>query len=308
MALTNVYVEKAIKEVTGDAPIENAIDTITKDAPIMAFMPMEAANGRFVDTFEVLKSVDGIEQTDLDAPIPEIDLATDIEQLSLNAFSGRIVAGIDKLNLLGVDMAQYASDRLPKHYRRTMEQMEKTWIYNFARAYAIANYAEDNTRVIDFGSANNTNYSIIAVRWETGETTGLFDAQGFGNGKIFEEIFESGGNAYRDANDRTVQSMVVKNYVGFKFANPLHVAAIVNIDVAAVPTEDQLGQLIDDTNADALYMHPTLARKISNTYGVDRIQYDAGDTNLGQSFLTYDGIPMITSRQFERGTESNVTL
>jgi hypothetical protein len=220
--------------VRGDKTLADAVDTITKDAPIMSNMPMEETSNGFVDTYEVLTEVDGVPQTDLDAPVPEIDLSSEIEQISLNSFSGRIIAGIDKLKQLGKTMAEYVTDRLPKHFRKTMEKMEVTWIYNFARAYAIANYNEgDTTRLIDGGGSNDTNYSIIAVRWEPGETTGLYDPEGFGNGKIFEEIPESDGKVYRDKDDRSVYSMVVKNYIGFKLANPNNVTAMVNIDVVA---------------------------------------------------------------------------
>jgi len=308
MALKNTYVERAIETVKGDKTLEDAIDYVTVDSPIMPNMPMGATNKGFNDVYEVVKEVDGIPQTDLDAPIPEIDLSTDLEQISLNSFSGRIIAGIDKLKQLDTNIASYVSDRLPKHYRRTMEQMEKTWIYNFARAFAIANYAKDNSRVIDGGGANNTNSSIIAVRWEPGEIEGLYDAKGFGNGKLFEEIFESGGNPY-NLDGRTVYSMVAKNYIGFKFANPRYVTAMVNIDIADLPTKAELGALIDNAGgADALYMHPTLARAISDTYGTDKIEYMAGNTNIAQRFRLYDDVPMIGSRHFDYGTESNVTL
>jgi hypothetical protein len=229
MALKNTWIEWAKKRVLGDKTLDDAVDTVTKDAPIISNMPVEDASDGFTDTYEIVKEVDGIEQTELDAPIPEIDLSTDIDQISLNSFSGRIVAGIDKLKQLGKTMAEYVTQRLPKHFRKTMEKLEVTWIYNFARAYAITNYqAGDTTRVIDGGGSNDTNYSIIAVRWEQGETTALRDPNGFGDGMIFDEIPESGGNAYRDSDDRTVYSMVVKNYLGFKFANPLHVTAMVN--------------------------------------------------------------------------------
>ncbi|MEA1998020.1 MAG: hypothetical protein U9N61_01660 [Euryarchaeota archaeon] len=309
MALKNTYVELAISKITGDKTLVDAVDTVTEESPIMAILPMEETSNGFTDNYEVLKEVDGIPQTDLDAPVPEIDLSEDVEQVSLNSFSGRIVAGIDKLKLLDKSMAEYVSVRLPKHYRRTMQKMEKTWIYNFARKFALENYATDNTRVIDGGGAGDTNYSILAVKFEQGETAGLYDPNGFGDGTLFEEIFESGGEVYRDKDDRSVQSMVVKNYIGFKFANPLHVVAMVNIDASAVPTEEQLGALIDDAQgADALFMHPTLARKLSTKYGTDKIEYKYGDTDMSSQFKYYDGVPLITSRNFERGTEPKVTL
>ena len=308
MALKNTYVEKAINTVKGDKTLEDAVDYVTVDSPIMANMPMSPTNKGFNDVYEVVKEVDGIPQTDLDAPIPEIDLSTDLEQISLNSFSGRIIAGIDKLKQLDTNIASYVGERLPKHYRRTMEQMEKTWIYNFARAFALANYTADNSRVIDGGGSSNTNSTIIAVRWEPGEVEGLYDPNGFGDGKLFEEIFESNGAAY-NLDGRTVYSMVAKNYIGFKFANPRYVTAMVNIDIASIPTKKQLGALIDNAGgADALYMHPTLAREISDTYGTDKINYEAGDTNIAQMFRLYDDVPMIGSRHFDYGTEANVTL
>lgn len=309
MALVNTWVEWAKGRVLGDKTLSDAVDTITKDAPIISNMPMEDTSDGFIDNFEIVTEVDGIAQTDLDAPIPEIDLSSELDQVNLNSFSGRIVAGIDKLKILGKTMAQYVSARIPKHVRKTMEKMEVTWIYNFALKYAIANYANDNTRVIDGTGSNNTNYSILAVRWESGETTGLRDPNGFGTGQIFDEIPESGGNPYRDPDNRTVQSMVVKNYIGFKFANPHNVVAMVNIDVATVPTKAQLGLLIDGSDgADALYMHPTLARAISDAYGTDKISYSAGENVMAQMFRSYDDTPIITSRNFKPGTEANVTL
>ena len=213
------------------------------------------------------------------------------------------------LKQLKKDIVDYVLDRTPKHFRKTMQNLEKTWIYNYARAYAIANYTEDNTRVIDGGGSGDANWSIIAVRWEPGEITGLYDAEGFGKGKVFDVILESDGAAYRDKDDRTVKSAVVKNYLGFKFANPRYVTAMVNIANAATPTEAQLGDLIDDADgATVLYMHPTMARRISKAYGTDKIEYTSSDTNMSQTFMSYDGVPIVTSRQFDRGTEADVTL
>jgi hypothetical protein len=291
----------------GDKSITDAIDLVIKKAPIMASMPLENSSDGLDDVYEVVKEVDEIPQTDLDSPVPEIDLDTDVEQLSLMSFAGKIIAGLDKLKKLKKGMGDYITDRIPKHTQRTMESMEKTWI-NMARAFCVQNYATDPTRVIDDAGSNNTNFSIIAVDWTVGETTGLVNEDGFGTGKIFEEIPLWLGGVGESSDGVPIQGVLLKNYIGFKFANPLNVGAIINIDIAATPSEEQLGDLIDDTNATALYMHPYMARRIGIALGLASMEYRFGDTDLVQSFLTIDGIPIITSRQFPRGTEANITL
>ena len=310
MALNNTWVEWAVRQAVGDKTLMKAIDTVVRDAPIMAVMQFYATSNGFLDVYEVIKTVDGMEQTDLDAPIPEIDIASDIKQISLNSFAGKIVAGLDKLNRLGKTIGDYVSDIIPKHTGRTMERMEKTWI-DMARAYALQNAAIDpatQTRVIDAGGDSNTNYTLLSVRWEQDNLSGIFDPKGFGTGKIFEEIPLWKGGVGEDTDGVAQYGVILKNYSGFKFANPDNVGAIVNIDKASVPTEEQLGDIIDDTRANMVLVHPKMARAIGISLGLSRMEYHIGDTDLVQSFLTIDGIPLVTSRQFLRGTEPNVVV
>ena len=75
---------------------------------------------------------------------------------------------------------------MPSILRETGADTEKSLIYNTIRPYAKANGREQKAG----GSTASSQYSMVCVKWVEGETIGLYDADGFGDGKVFVSPME----------------------------------------------------------------------------------------------------------------------
>lgn len=313
MAMKNLFVELAIKSAT-EGGQRNLVDYISEDAPILGALPISATNAGLSATYEVLTDVDSVPLQELDAPLTSVDAASRIEQVQLKNWAAKMVVGEDKLMTLGYgkDAASYFMDRAEAVFRATGGRIDKT-IYDSLKAYAVANYATDSSRVINCSGNNNTNYSIVAVKWVTSDISGLYNPAGWGNGKVFDIEKLNGGNLYEDSNGVAVYGTRVKLNLGLKLANPRFVTSIVNIDKGAdlgtLTLDVKLSQLIEECRgADAIYMHPTLKRMIGSEFKGAFVQMPMNSTEINYMVDTWDGVPIITSYNLSKGAESNVTL
>ena len=314
MSLKNTWVEKAI-QATMEGSQRELVDYITEDSPILMNLPMRASNKGLQDTYEVLTDVDSVPLQELDAPLTAVDAATRIEQANLQNWAAKMIVGEDKLKVLGygTDAASYFADKAESVFRETGGRISRTIYYNSLRAFAIANYAKDNTRVIDAAGSNNTNFSVVAVKWVGDQMTGLYDESGWGDGKVFDIKRLYGGELHEDSNGVASYSTRVKLNLGVKLANPRYVTSIVNIDkdadLATISLDDKLSTLIEECRgADVLYMHPTPKRKIGTAFKLDKLQLINADRDVNTLVDAWDGVPIITDYNLDKGTESNVVL
>jgi len=96
---------------------------------------------------------------------------------------------------------------------------------------------------------------------------------------------------------------------GLQLANDRYVGAIVNIDTAAVPSEDQINQLLESVRANPantfLYMHPTMKTKLQ-VYKDNHLEMGPFDEDHNTLFTKWDGVNIITTYNMLQGTEANV--
>lgn len=313
MGIKNTWVEKAIK-ATMEGSQRSLVDYITEDSPILQNLPMQASNKGLQETYEVLTNVDSVPLQELDAPLTSVDAATRIEQTNLQNWAAKMTVGEDKLKILGYgeDANGYFADKAESVFRETGGRISRTIYYDSLRAFAIANYADDNSRVIDAGGSNNTNYSVVAVKWVSNEISGLYDPSGWGDGKVFDIKPLYGGDLHENTDGVASYSTRVKLNLGMKLANPRYVTSIVNIDkdnITGASLDDKLSELIEECRgADAIYMHPTLKRLIGSAYKLDKIQLINADRDVNSLIDAWDGVPIITDYNLDKGTEANVTL
>lgn len=79
---------------------------------------------------------------------------------------------------------KYFADRTRPVLKVTGANTERIIVYDNLRQYAIDRFRTgDTTRTVyDAGGTGSANYSIIAVRFEEGVCSGLYNPQGFGGG------------------------------------------------------------------------------------------------------------------------------
>lgn len=314
MSILNTFRELAIKTATKQS-VE--VDALTEEAPIFAMFPMEPASNGIQNKYEELKNVTGAQVIDLDGAIPAVDANGEIKTTDLNQIAGKQEAGEDKLNVLGWSPAQYFDKKLPSILRVTGAALETSILYNNIRAYALA-----NSRLQNAGGSNSGNmYSMLCVKWVSGETTGLYNPAGWGNGKVFDFKPINGGALHTLSDGQTLgYAQRMKMHIGIQLANPRYVSGISNIDLVAstttstgfvkLPTEAQIDQMVLDARGNPgntfIYMHPKLKNAL-NVYKGSSLRTDVMVSDFNRTFDLWNGIPIVTSYNFLT-TETTVSI
>ena len=105
-------------------------------------------------------------------------------------------------------------------------------------------------------------------------------------------------------------------YFGVQIANMNHLSSIMNIDLdddgsggyKHLPTEMQIDDALDDARAGAgtmILCHPKVKRALGK-YKSAKLSTQVADKNFNKIVDFWDDIPIITSRNFLKGTEPKV--
>ena len=297
-----------------DVAIANAkkqaelVDALTEDAPIIANLPMQASSHPFTNVYERVITMDGAEVVKVDDALPSLTTDTELKQTDLSVIGGIIEVGEDKAAAMGGRDAYFAK-QTPMHMRYAGQNMENSVIYDLVRKAII-----DNSKSTNIGGSSNTNYSVLCVKWTSGENIGLYSESQFGRGAVFDIQALNNGGVYKDSSGRLVYGIRLKNYFGVQLANTKNYAGLVNIDIDSatkkVPNAAQVERMIADAHGSemntVLYMHPNVFAYVFSDFKATNTQYTANEQNIRQTYRMFAGIPVITSYNFLAGTEANV--
>jgi len=310
MSILNNFREVAIRLAKKQSGM---VDHTTEEAPILAMFPMQAASNGLQNVYDELKDIEGAQFVALDEELPSVGMDSELRYVDLSVLGGIQEVGEDKALKMGGPAAYFAS-KMPSILRETGANTEQSILYNNIRAYAKTNGRLQNAGGTNAGSM----FSMLCVKFVPGETTGLYDAQGLGSGKVFDIKPINGANIYKDENRRLVYGQRMKTYIGIQLANPRYVSGIANIDLVvdeaedsgyvALPTEAQIDQMILDARGNPgntfIYMHPRTKNAL-NVYKGAALQTSVYDKNFDRTFDEWNGIKIITSYNFleTEGTE-----
>lgn len=309
MALTEVLRDLAIQKAPKQAVL---VDALTEEAPMLAGLPLEASSHGLSNVYEQVTDIDAGDIVDLDEALPTINANSELKQVDLSVFGGKITVGEDKAKKFGGASAYFAK-KMPKILRQTGNDMEAGLFYNNFRAHTIA-----NNKDVSAGGSSDTNYSILCVHFVPGEVTGLYDEEGFGNGKVFDMSPINGGNIYEDSNGVLVYGMRMKTYFGIQLANSRYVSSIVNNDIAnddpagtrTFATETMLDDMVTNARGAVgttfIYCHPKVKSYIGSIYKLDKMRLQNADREVNSIVDAWNGIPIIGTYNVLDGTEADV--
>lgn len=311
MALTETFREIALEKASKQSVM---IDALTEEAPILSGLPMEESSDGLSNVYEELTEVIGGDVVDLDAELPTVNSNSELTQVDLSVLGGIIEVGEDKARKVG-SKERYFAKKMPTILRITGNDMESGLFYNNFRAFAAA-----NSKLVTATGSANANYTIMAVHYVSGEVTGLFDAEGFGNGKVFDLLPINGGDVYKDADNILVYGLRMKTFFGMQLANARYVSGIVNNDISAddpsgtrkFATEKMMDDMITAARGASantfIYCHPDVKSYLGTIYKLDKLQLMNGDNQVNSSIEAWRGIPIVTSYNLLQATEANVTI
>lgn len=302
------YKTGTLKEIaTGIAEKQDhLVDTLLEETPVARELRFEPSSHNLWNAYEEVTKISSVDDVDIDAPLPELVMDSELKKVDLQIIGGKITAGEDKLQVIGKE--EYFAKRLPRHIKAAGVTMERKIIYDNIRQFAL-----DKGKAIDAGGSDNKGYSIIAFREIEGENIGLYSPKGFGSGtgKLLDVKAINGGNLYENSKGVLVYGVRLKGYIGYQLANANGVAALVNIDPEHIPTAEQLDELILSARANMgrgfLAMHPRVLAML-NKYKADQLQYNVRDDEVNRTFTKWNGVKILTSYNFNDGTEKNVIL
>lgn len=289
---------------------QTVVDAITCEAPILRDLPMEESSHGLWNIYESMNGVTGGDIVEQDEKLPTVGVESELKQTDLSIIGGEMEVGEDTARKLGGPAAYFSRKATPV-LRKTGMSAERRVLYDGFRHFAI-----ENENVISAGGSANANYSILCVHYVPGEITGVYDSEGFGDGKTFDLTPIAGGNLYKNTEGKLVYGMRLKTYFGLQLANPEYVSAIVNCDITndadgtrTFPTAMMIDDLLVNAKAGQntfIFCHPKVKSYLGTTCKLDRLSVQ------GNGFSTvidaWNGVPIITSFNFDNGTEANITL
>jgi hypothetical protein len=285
------------------------VDALTEEAPIMKRIPFDAASHAMWNNYEEVVDVQGAGFVEMNAPLPVVDAATKLTKVDLGILGGEIECPEDTAQMFG-GKEKYFAKKIDKVLRKSGQTAEQRIIYdNFLR------YALDKGKAIDAGGTSGGSYSLVAVRFVKGETCGLYSPEGFKQGTMLDVQPIAGGTLYK-ASGGTYQGVLVyglrlKAYLGIQIANPNTVGAIVNIQKGKKPTEAMVDDLIamvrGSSNGNTLLFCHERCKNLLNQYKGNSLQVGTKDKDIDRTFTHWNGVEIVTSYNFNDGTDAVVT-
>lgn len=280
------------------------VENLTEEAPILREIKFEPASHGMWNAYEEVSGIQGVGFVDFDSPLQEVDVQSKLKKIDLSILGGEMFVGEDKAQQFG-GAAAYFARKTPTILKEAGQQAEKNLIYKNVIPYAI-----DNGLAQDAGGSSNC-FSMVVVRPVSGEVCGLYNPKGFTSGTMLNVKPINGGELYKNPKGILGYGLRLKSYFGYQLANTKAVGAIVNITKSNLPTATQINDMLLNARADGktkIWCHPRLLQMISEKYKAEIMKTRVGDQNMNRMITDWNGVPFITSFNFEDGTESQYTI
>ncbi len=285
------------------------VDQLTEEAPVLAAIPFEKASHGLWNMYEEVDEIQGAGWVEMNGPLPAVDVSGNLRKVDLSILGGEIECPEDTARLFG-GKESYFSRKMPKVLRKSGMSAEERILYDNFRAYALK-----NKTALNCGSGVDGCYSILAVRFISGETCGLYSPECFVRGTLLDSASINGGELYKAPSGKhqgiLVYGMRLKAYLGLQIAGRNSVAALVNINAQNQPTETMIDDLLASVRAASgttyLFMHEKV-RNMLFRYKQTALHIAPDSRELDRRISHWNGIEIITSYNFKDGTEKKAVL
>lgn len=280
------------------------VENLTEKTPILDRVKFEPASHPMWNIAEEVSDVTGGGFVEMDAELDEISVASKMRKVDLTIMGGKMYCGEDKARMFG-GKEKYFAKKQPVALKSLGMKAETSIIYNNLRAYAL-----DCGNKLNAGATGNANYCLLAVRWERGETCGLYSPEGFGQGALINTLSLNGGELY-EKDGKLVYGVRYKGYFGMQLLNSKTVAGIFNIDATHLPTPKQVDQVLNMVRKDAnteLYCHPDVMAMLADVGKGGAFRMGPNDNNVDREIEKWNKVPIITSWNFLTGAEAAVSF
>lgn len=300
----------------------NQVDNITENAPIVKAMPFVPSSDQLWDVSSEIRMIgSGMNNVDLNAPLQEIQIADALKQTQLNIFGAKMFVPEDTAKLEGGPDKYFGKNRTAFE-RQTGMDVERNYIYNAFLPFALSQYAAGHTDCVqNAGGTGNTGYSLIVLRFDETNMSGLYSPLCFKRDTFLDMQPLNGGNLYENPDPTSKYYKVpgyglrMKTYMGVRMLSHRSIGAVVNINLAAATPltrmmveNAMLAARLGEAGKTILICHPKVKLYLAEIGKTEFVQASYGDKNPDFRFDTWNGVPIITSYNMMDGTESTITL
>ncbi len=301
--ISNMYAKKQPKMV----------DDLTEKTPILERVKWEPASHNLWNMAEKLNDITGAQFVNADAALPTVDTSSDLVKTDLAVLGGEMEQAQDTVDQFG-GAAPYFSKKEPRILKQAGMDTEKKLYYDNWLAKAI-----DDGNTKNAGASTGSVYSIVAVRFEEGVNSGLFDPTGFKQGALLNRELINGGTLYHLRSKTNVlgYGVALKGRFGWQNLSTKTVGAIVNIQYVDGTSNDHLptSLMIDDLISDIrgserdtmIFCHPKARNLALAPFKETALQTGVREMEFNRLIDYWSGIPVITSYNIYEGTESVVS-
>lgn len=295
------------------------LDALTNENPLLASIPVKPATHGIYNVYTSVKDIDELAEVDFDAELPAVGVSFELGQANLAKIGGTLPMPQDAASLMG-GYDKYANGRIPKIIAKAGNAHEARLYYNGFMKYAL-----QNGKVIDGGGTTaNSQFSMVAVHFDSDSVTGLYNATSVNNGKLFTIQALNGGADHKlsSLNGAIGRELAIYLHYGLQLADPRYVKAIVNIEPTAnttdrdkidgLPTAMMVDDLINDVRGNpantVIYCAPILLRHIAVKFNLQNRTVVEPQSNIQYEIVRWNGIPFVTSYNIFNGTEAVVNV
>ena len=296
------------------------VDNLTENAPIVKLMPFTQSSDQLWDVNSELKLVSSVNRVDLNAPLPEIQIADALRQTQLNIFGAQMFVPEDTA-LLEDGPDKYFAKNRKAFERQTGMDVEKNYLYQAFLPFALSMNQQSAGTVQNAGGSANHNYSLLVLRFDDVNMTGLFSPLAFKRDTFLDMKALNNGALYTnpDQNSKFYNvngyGLRMKTFLGVRMLSERNIAAIVNIDVttAAPLTKMMVNKALlsarsGEAGKTVILCHPTVKLFLEDIGKIQTIQTSYSERAADFTLETWNGVPIITSYNFMDGTETNISV
>lgn len=296
------------------------VDNLTENAPIVAAMPFKPSSDQLWDVSSEITAISGMDSVDLNAPLPEIEVSDALRQTQLAVFGAEMFVPEDAALLEGGPDKYFAKNRTAFE-RQTGMDVETRYIYNAFLPFALAMHKKGHKTVINAGGTGNKNYSLLALRFDDINLSGLYSPLAFDRKTFLDMKAINNGALYHNPNpDHRYHKVLgygmrMKTYMGVRMLSHRNIGAIVNIDLdTATPfTRKMVNQaLLSARNGEAgktmLICHPQVKLWLNEIGKVESLRTGVEDKDVKHQIESWDGATLVTSYNFMDRAEANISL
>lgn len=299
---------QTLKEIAADKAKKRPemVDYLTEESPILDSLKFIGATHGLWNVEEVLSGIKGASFVDLGAPLPSVDAKTDLKQTYVSVMGGEMEVSVDKAAQFG-GPDKYFSRRENAILKQAGMDTEVAIFEKFWRKAALQN------DLITKGAATSKCYTIMVVRFDQEINVGIYDPNGFNQGRLLEVTPINGGNKYHLRSQAGVLGYGVeyRGRFGWQLLAPKKaVHAIVNVNGENLPTlamlEDAIAEVRGTASNTFIFGHHKILTKTMSAIKKDYLQLSNGDKSLSTAIGDLNGIKLVGSYNMADGTEAKV--